>query len=88
MSFYWNGICLAIYKLFPIFAPENLYSLKRDNYEAFIFVTYLYYTTAVGIAEAKEKAILIPTAHDEPYIHMANYVDVFTFCSSSSVFFL
>ena len=51
---------------------------EKDNYDVFIFVTYLYYLTVKGIASVKEKAILIPTAHDEAYIKFDIYRDVFT----------
>ncbi len=49
----------------------------RDEYEAFIFFTYLYYTTVEGIKAAGDKAVLIPTAHEEPAIHMHIYDGVF-----------
>ena len=39
-----------------------------DDYDVFLFVTYLYYTTTKGLPKVAGKAILIPTAHDEPYI--------------------
>lgn len=42
----------------------------RDEYDLFIFVTYLYYPAAEGMRYVRDKAILIPTAHDEPYIYM------------------
>lgn len=50
---------------------------KKSEYDVFIFFTYLYYTTIFGIQEVLNKAILIPTAHDEPYIHMGILKDVF-----------
>ncbi|MCC8050005.1 MAG: glycosyltransferase family 4 protein [Clostridiales bacterium] len=50
---------------------------NRDNYDVFIFVTYLYYTTCMGILRVPEKSILIPTAHDEPYIYFNYYKKVF-----------
>ncbi len=52
--------------------PELLAFLKekKDDYDVFIFFTYLYYPTVLGIGEVKEKAILIPTAHDEPFLKM------------------
>ena len=49
----------------------------RDDYAAFIFFTYLYYTTVEGIKAAGDKAVLIPTAHEEPAIHMHIYDGVF-----------
>ncbi len=50
----------------------------HDDYDIFIFVTYLYYLTYYGIKEVADKAILIPTAHDEPPIYMSTYRDVLT----------
>lgn len=50
---------------------------EKDTYDKFIFVTYLYYTTVMGLPEVADKAILIPTAHDEPYIHFPIYKGVF-----------
>ena len=49
-----------------------------DNYDVFIFVTYLYYLTVMGLPEAAEKAILIPTAHEEPFIHFKTFEKLFT----------
>lgn len=50
---------------------------NKDKYDLFIFVTYLFYTTCVGIQGVYDKAIMIPTAHDEPYIHFNYYRKVF-----------
>lgn len=49
----------------------------RKDYDVFIFVTYLYYTTVMGLPEVSENAILIPTAHDEPYIYFPIYRKIF-----------
>lgn len=49
----------------------------KDDYDMFLFVTYLYYTTVMGMPEAAGKSLLIPTAHDEPYIHLPVYRNVF-----------
>ena len=60
-------------------APDLVSYIRehRKDYTAFLFVTYLYYTTAMGLPEAKEKAILIPTAHDEPCIYFPVYKTIF-----------
>lgn len=49
----------------------------KDEYDVFIFVTYLYYLTVEGLPEVKEKSILIPTAHEEPYIHFKFFREFF-----------
>jgi glycosyltransferase involved in cell wall biosynthesis len=50
------------------FNPKLIRALKdrAGDYEKVIFMTYLYYPTLVGVRAVAEKAILIPTAHDEP----------------------
>ena len=40
-------------------------------------MTYLYYPTVVGLPFVADKAILIPTAHDEPYIYFKIYKKIF-----------
>lgn len=47
------------------------------DYEAFIFMTYLYYTTVKGLPKVKDKAILISTAHDEPPIYLKTFEKLF-----------
>lgn len=42
----------------------------KEDYRVFIFFTYLYYTTFTALPSVKEKAILIPTAHNEPPIYL------------------
>lgn len=48
------------------------------KYEILIFFTYLYAPTVLGIAIAPGRSILVPTAHDEPAIHLELYRDVFS----------
>ncbi|WP_408069558.1 glycosyltransferase family 4 protein [Butyrivibrio sp. JL13D10] len=50
----------------------------KDDYAVFIFVTYLYYPTVVGIEEAPDKAIVLPLAHDEPFLKMKIFEPLFT----------
>lgn len=59
--------------------PEMLRYIEENQtvYKAFLFFTYLYYPTVMGLPLVKEKAILIPTAHKEPFLEMGIYEDVF-----------
>jgi glycosyltransferase involved in cell wall biosynthesis len=50
---------------------------NKDEYDAFIFVTYMYYPTVFGMREAAEKAIFVPTAHDEYCIYFKLYEETF-----------
>lgn len=50
---------------------------NADNYDAFVFMTYLYYTTVKGLPKVKDKAILISTAHDEAVIYLKTFEELF-----------
>lgn len=62
------------------YSPEAIEYIRenKDKYEVFIFVTYLYYLTVMGMPEVAEKAIFIPTAHEEPFIHFRTFEKLFT----------
>lgn len=66
-------------KLQGPYCPQLINYIKenKNHYDTFIFVTYLYYTTAVGLPEVAEKAILVPTAHDEYCIYFHIYEKIF-----------
>ena len=49
----------------------------RDDYDCFLFFTYLYYPSVMGVPRLKDKAILIPFAHDEPFLRMRVYKTMF-----------
>lgn len=51
---------------------------NKDNFDCFVFLTYLYYTTYFGLKEIGKKAVLIPTAHDEWTIHLKLFEKMFT----------
>lgn len=61
------------------FVPELIDYIRthKKEYDAFLFFTYLYYQTANGIPVVKEKAILVPDAHDEPFLRMQIFNTVF-----------
>ncbi len=51
---------------------------NHGGYDAIIYFTYLYAPTVLGLQVAPSRAILVPTAHDEPAIHLSIYRDVFS----------
>ncbi len=59
--------------------PALLEYLHRSyqQYDVLIFFTYLYAPTVLGMQIAPRKSILVPTAHDEPAIHLGIYRDLF-----------
>jgi glycosyltransferase involved in cell wall biosynthesis len=60
-------------------SPDMLDFLVRnkDNYDVFIFFTYLYATTFWGLPIVSEKSLLVPTAHDEPPIYLSIFREFF-----------
>ena len=60
--------------------PALLEHLKRHHrtYDALVFFTYLYAPTVLGLQIDPARSILIPTAHDEPPIHLEMFKDVFS----------
>lgn len=50
---------------------------EEGGQDVFIFFTYLYYTTYWGLKKVKGKKTLVPTAHDEPALHLGVMREVF-----------
>jgi glycosyltransferase involved in cell wall biosynthesis len=60
---------------------DSLVGYLRDHaaeYDLFVFFTYLYYTTFKGLPVVADKAILVPTAHDEPSIYLRMFDKFFS----------
>jgi glycosyltransferase involved in cell wall biosynthesis len=51
---------------------------NQHQYDILIFFTYLYAPTVMGAKIAPHKSILVPTAHDEPAIHLDIYRELFS----------
>lgn len=68
----WNRI-LGPYVPGLIRYMEN----HKQEYQAVIFVTYMYYPTVFGMEKASERAIFVPTAHDEYNIYFKVYEKLF-----------
>ncbi|MEG0166347.1 MAG: glycosyltransferase family 4 protein [Ruthenibacterium sp.] len=48
-----------------------------QDYDVFIVVTYLYWPAVRTMPIVKDKAVFIPTAHEEPFIHFKMYEPIF-----------
>jgi glycosyltransferase involved in cell wall biosynthesis len=61
------------------YTPDLITYLKRNHqqYDALIFITYLYYPTVAGLNVAPHKSIFIPTAHDEVPIYLPVFRPLF-----------
>ena len=59
--------------------PDLLDFLGREHesYDALIFFTYLYAPTVLGVGIEPGRSVLVPTAHDEPAIHLGIYKQMF-----------
>jgi glycosyltransferase involved in cell wall biosynthesis len=50
---------------------------RRDEFEAVVFFTYLYFPAYWGLQAAPERSVLVPTAHDEPPLRFGIYDEMF-----------
>jgi glycosyltransferase involved in cell wall biosynthesis len=59
--------------------PGLVDALAADagRFHAVVFFTYLYYPTYWGLKAASARALLVPTAHDEPPLRFSIYDEVF-----------
>jgi len=51
--------------------------MNEKNYDLFLFFGYSYWLTFSGISIVKNKSVLFPQAHDEPWFHFEIYKQVF-----------
>ena len=61
-------------------SPALLDALEKEEseHDLFIFFTYLYYNTYWGLKRIQGKKVLVPTAHDEPALHLDIMKEVFS----------
>ena len=61
-------------------APGLIEKIKvdQDHFQVFIFFTYLYGTTYWSLPHVSHKSLLVPTAHDEPPIHLSLFNELFS----------
>jgi glycosyltransferase involved in cell wall biosynthesis len=50
---------------------------RREAWDAVVFFTYLYTPTAWGVPLVADRALVVPTAHDEPPLAFESFADLF-----------
>ncbi len=68
---------LFIHNMINCRALDEYISRHKDEYDLFVFMIYMFGTTYRGIKECPEKSVVIPCFHDEGYINLDIYKDVF-----------
>ena len=59
---------------------DDLYAYMdehRDEYDLFVYIPYMFGTTYNGISVCPEKSVLIPCLHDESYIYLSPFKELF-----------
>ncbi len=61
------------------YCPELLEFVHAagPSFSQILFFTYIYYPTVFGLPLVPERAVLVPTAHDEPALRLAAYRQLF-----------
>ncbi|HLP61811.1 MAG TPA: glycosyltransferase family 4 protein [Candidatus Deferrimicrobium sp.] len=61
------------------YCPDLIAAIEKEqeNFDVFLFFTYLYYPTIEGLKVIKKPVVLFPTAHDEAPIYLKSMAHVF-----------
>lgn len=61
------------------FSPDLVRAVERakDRFDLFLFYCYRYYHSWAGLPGVGEKALLVPTAEDDPAIHLGIFKEFF-----------
>ncbi len=61
------------------YSSELLTAVRQSyaHFDVYIFFTYLYATTYFGLPLVSDKAVLVPTAHDEPFLYLPVFRPLF-----------
>jgi len=59
-------------------ALQDYLERQHASYDVLVFFTYLYAPTVLGLQVDPGRNLLVPTAHDEPAIHLDIYKEVFS----------
>jgi len=62
----------------PLSSPLLTYIKENEHrFDLFVFVTYSYLTTYLGVQLVPQKSVLIPAAHDEPHFAFSAFQPIF-----------
>lgn len=50
----------------------------KEEYTLFVFIPYMFGTTYFGVKECLEKAVLIPCFHDESYLYLKSFKELYS----------
>lgn len=53
-------------------------STHKDEYTAFVYIPYMFGTTYYGVKACPEKAVMIPCFHNEAYIYMSIFREMYS----------
>ena len=59
-------------------ALQEYIEKHASQYDVLVFFTYLYAPSVLGLKADPSRSILVPTAHDEPAIHLEIFKEVFS----------
>jgi glycosyltransferase involved in cell wall biosynthesis len=61
-------------------SPALLDAIESSDADVIVFYPYLYYPTVRGLPLVRERAVMHPAAHEEPFLHLPVFDDLFASC--------
>jgi glycosyltransferase involved in cell wall biosynthesis len=61
-------------------SPALLRAIESSDADVIVFYPYLYYPTVRGLPLVRERAVMHPAAHEEPFLHLPVFDDLFASC--------
>ncbi len=61
-------------------SPALLRAVESSDADVIVFYPYLYYPTVRGLPLVRERAVMHPAAHEEPFLHLPVFDELFASC--------
>jgi glycosyltransferase involved in cell wall biosynthesis len=61
-------------------SPALLHAVESSDADVIVFYPYLYYPTVRGLPLVRERAVMHPAAHEEPFLHLPVFDELFASC--------